>query len=74
MVGTLLLGQKSSIWDISFKMYEVSAKSQNFVNISGVQKSAWAKFLEFDFFHQKIQGYIDITKTKLSFWSHHLHT
>ena len=55
MVGTQLLGQKSWILDISFKMYEVSksvpaAKSQNFVNISGVQKPTWAKFWECDFF------------------------
>ena len=55
MIGKLLIGQKSCIWEISFKMYEVSksvpaAKSQNFVSIAGPQKPTWAKFLEFDYF------------------------
>ena len=67
MIGRLLLGQNSCIWGISFKMYAVSksipvTKSQNFVNISGAQKPIWAKFLEFDFFYLKRQGYIDITR------------
>ena len=48
----LLLGQKSCIWDITFKIYWVAksipaAKSQYFVDISGAQKPTWAKFLEF---------------------------
>ena len=53
MDGILLLGQKSWIWDIKFKIYLVSksipaAKSQNFVGISGAQNPTWAKnfFLE----------------------------
>ena len=51
MVGTLLLGLKSCIWDTSFKTYDVSksipaAKFQNFVG----KKSTWVKLLEFDFF------------------------
>ena len=55
MAGTLVLGQKSWIWDILVKICKVSKsipaiKSQNFVNISGAQKHTWAKFLEFDFF------------------------
>ena len=44
MDGILLLGQKSCIWDIKFKIYWVSksiptAKSQNFLNISGSWKT-----------------------------------
>ena len=75
MVGTLLLGLKSCIWDISFKMYDVSksipvAKSQNFVG----KKPTWVKFLEFDLFYLKRQGYIDITKASINLGSHHLHT
>ena len=55
MDGILLLGQKSLIWDITFKIYQLSrsipaAKSQNFVNVSRAQNPTWAKFLEFDFF------------------------
>ena len=55
MDGILLLGQKSWIWDIKFKIYLVSksipaAKSQNFVDNSRAQKPTWAKFLEFEFF------------------------
>ena len=55
MEGIVLLEVKSCIWDIKLKIYGVSksilaAKSQNFVEISGVQKPTWAKFLEFGFF------------------------
>ena len=62
----LLLEQKSCIRDIKFKIYGVSksipaAKSQNFVHISRALKPTWAKFLEFNFFYLKRQGYIDIT-------------
>ena len=68
MDGILLFEQKSCIWDIKFKIYGVpksipAAKFQNFVDISVVQKPTWAKFLEFDFFYLKRQGYIDITRT-----------
>ena len=57
----LLLGSKSCIWDVKFKVYWVSksipaAKSQNFVDISGAQKPIWAKFLEFEFFYLERQG------------------
>ena len=67
------------IRDIKFKIYWVSKskpaeKPPNFVDISGAQKPIWAKFLEFDFFYQKRQGYIDIARTKTNLWSHHLHT
>ena len=66
MVGAVLLGQKSCIWDM-FKMYEVSksipaAKSQIFIDISGAQKPKWAKLLEFVFLYLKRQGYTDITR------------
>ena len=75
MVGTLLLGLKSCIWDTSFKTYDVSksipaAKFQNFVG----KKSTWVKLLEFDFFYLKRQGYIDITRANINLMSHHLHT
>ena len=71
MVETLLLVQKSCIWDIMFRMYEVSksipaAKSQNFVNISRAQKPIWAKILEFEFFCVKRQSYIDIARTEIN--------
>ena len=79
MIGILLLEQKSCIRDISLKMYEVpksipAAKSQNFADISGVQKPTWVKFLKFDFFYIKRQGYIDITRGQINLGSHHLHT
>ena len=79
MHGILLLGQKSCIWDIKFKIYWVSksipaAKQQNFVNISGAQKPTGTIFWEFEFFYLKRQGYIDITRTKINLWSYHLHT
>ena len=45
-----------------------AAKSQNFIDISGAQKPAWANF------YLKRQGYTDITRTKINLWSHHLHT
>ena len=50
-----LLGRKSCIRDIKFKIFWVSksipvAKSQNFVDISRAQKPTWAKFLEFESF------------------------
>ena len=50
-----MIGGKSCIQDIKFKIYSVSksilaARAQNFVSISGAQKPAWAKFLEFEFF------------------------
>ena len=45
-----------------------------FIDISGVQKPTRAKFLEFRFFCLKRQGYINITRTKINLWSHHLHT
>ena len=75
----LLLGQKSCTRDIRFKIYWVpksipAAKYQNFVDISGAQKPTWAKFLELRFFYLKRQGYINITRTKINLWSHHLHT
>ena len=35
-----------------------AAKFQNSADISGAQKPTWAKFLEFDFFYLKRQGYI----------------
>ena len=78
MVETLLLVQKSCIWDITFRMYEVSksipaAKCQNFVNISRAQKPIWTKVLEFDFFYLKRQGYIDINRAKINLESYHLH-
>ena len=76
MYGILFLGQKAFIWDIKFKIYGVSkfipaAKSQNFVDISGAQKPTWSKFLEFEFFHLKRPGYIDITRTKSACAWHH---
>ena len=76
MDGILLLGPKSCIQDMKFKIYQVSisipaVKSQNIANISGTQKPTWAKYLEFDFFfYLKRQGYIDITRTKINFGGH----
>ena len=71
--------QKLGIWDILLKIYKVSksiaaAKSQNFVNTLGPEKSTRTKFLEFDFFliwKDKVIRYYQ-EKTKLG--SHHLHT
>ena len=40
MSGTLLLGQKSYIWDIIHTV----AKSQNFVDFTGAQKSTLENF------------------------------
>ena len=79
MDGILLLGQKSCIRDIKFKIYLASksipaAKSQNFVDISGEQKPTWAKCLAFGFFYLKRQGYIDIIRAKINLGSNHLHT
>ena len=53
--GILLLGRKSCIWNVKFKIYWVTksipaAKSQNFVDILGAQKLTLAKFLDFVFF------------------------
>ena len=53
--GILLLGWKSCIQDMKFKICQVSksipaAKSQNFVNISGAHKPTWAKFFGIWFF------------------------
>ena len=75
MVRRLLLGQKSCILVISVKVFQLlksipASKSHDFVKISGTQKSTCAKFLEFDFFYQKRQGYI----AKINLGSHHLHT
>ena len=75
MVRTLLLGQKSCIWVIWVKLFQLlksipASKSHDFVKISGAQKSTCAKFLQFDFFYQKRQGYI----AKISLGLHHLHT
>ena len=75
----LLLGQKSCTWGIRFKIYWMpksipTAKYQNFYWQTGVQKPTRAKFLEFRFFCLKRQGYINITRTKINLWSHHLHT
>ena len=51
----------SCIWDILFNIYLVSkslaAKPQNFVDISGAQKTTWGKFGDFDFFYLKKKGY-----------------
>ena len=61
-------------WDTEFKIYLVpksipAGKSQNFVDISGVQKptrtSVWN--LHF-FFYLERQVYIDITRTKINLW------
>ena len=42
-----------------------AAKSQDFVDISGVQNAIWATLLEFNFlFYLKRQVYVDITRTK----------
>ena len=69
----------SCIWEITFKIYWVSksipaAKSQKFVNISGAEKPTWTTLLESDFFKSKIQGYIDITSTKINLGPQHVHT
>ena len=79
MHGILLLGRKSCIQDIKFKLYWVSKsipapKSQNCVEISGAQKPTWAKFLESEFFYLKRQDYIDITRRKINLWSHPRYT
>ena len=71
MDGVPLLGQNSCIWDIEFKICQVSksipaAKSQNIV-ISGIQKPTWAKFWEFDFFlSEKTRLYIVMGHQNLS--------
>ena len=55
MVGHLL-GQSHASGTFFSKCVSKSipaAKSQNFVDISGVQKPTWAKLLEFDFFYLK---------------------
>ena len=51
-----------------------AAKSQNFVDISGAQKSTWANISEFTFFYLKRQGYIDIARAKIKLGLHHLYT
>ena len=51
-----------------------AAKSQNFADISGAQKSTWANISEFTFFYLKRQGYIDIARAKIKLGSHHLYT
>ena len=71
MDGVLLLGQKSYIQNIKFKIYWLSksiqaAKSQSSGSISEAQKLTWAKFLKTDFFYLKRQGYVDITRTRIN--------
>ena len=73
MYGIILLGRKSCIRDLKFKIYWVlksipAAKPQTSGDILEPQKPAWAKF-----FYLKRQGYTDISRTKINLWSHHIH-
>ena len=54
MDGILLVGHQLWIWDIKFEKIRCqnpATKSQDFVNILGMQNPTWAKFLEFIYFY-----------------------